>query len=252
MRSLAERRYIKPDIFDDQDIITAGFSTRHGGVSQAPFNSLNLGLSTEDAEGYVLKNRQLLFESVGFSLDQLAITGQVHGTKVREVGEQGLYRGFDGLVTRKPGLLLCLSAADCASVLIADARHQVVGACHAGWRGTVGNIVSETVDLMEKCGAHASDMRAYVSPCISVKHFEVGPEVEIQFHSTYVHRVTGKEKSHIDLKKALFDQLLEKGLDRNRIEISVHCTYDESQDFYSYRAEQGNTGRMMGFIGMRY
>lgn len=243
--------YIQPDIFAEEAHIVAGFSTRTGGVSGPPYDSLNLGLSTADNSADVHQNRKRIFESAGFSVDQLAITGQVHGTDVLEVDAPGLYVGYDGMVTRTPNLLLCLSAADCASVLIADPVARVLGACHAGWRGTVGRITSNTVKKMLACGAQTERLRAYVSPCISADKFEVGPEVARQFDAAFVCDVPGKTKPHVDLKKALQFQLIEAGIAPDAIEVSPHCTFTETDRFFSHRAEHGKTGRLMGFIGFR-
>ena len=251
MTSIEDQLYIAPTLFESIPGIAAGFSTRHGGVSDQPFTSLNLGLSTNDEKGNVLENRKRLFESVGFSVDALAITGQVHGDKVLEVNAPGSYVGYDGLITRSKGLLLCLSAADCASVLLVDTENKIVGACHSGWRGTVANITGKTVSMMADLGARPSSMYAYVSPCISKTNFEVGWEVADQFDEAYLYRVSGKEKPHIDLKAAIKDQIISAGIDANRVEISPFCTVGEKNHFFSYRAEQGKTGRMMGFVGMR-
>ncbi len=244
-------RYIQPDSFADEKDIVAGFSTRLGGVSKSPYDSLNLGLSTADHSEDVRQNRKLLFEQAGFSVDQLAITGQVHGAEVLDVDAPGLYVGYDGMVTRTPNLLLCLSAADCASVLIADPVARVLGACHAGWRGTVGRITVKTVTRMLAHGARVAQMKAYVSPCISASQFEVGPEVAAQFDPAFVCSIPGKQKPHVDLKKALQSQLEETGIAPSAIEISPHCTFSETDRFFSHRAEHGKTGRLMGFIGLK-
>ncbi|MEM8484757.1 MAG: peptidoglycan editing factor PgeF [Bacteroidota bacterium] len=243
--------YIQPNTFAEEPHVVAGFSTRQGGVSGPPFHSLNLGLSTADHSDDVHENRKRLFERAGFSVDQLAITGQVHGTEVLDVDAPGLYVGYDGMVTRAPNLLLCLSAADCASVLIADPVNRVIGACHAGWRGTVGRITVKTVERMLAHGAALENLKAYVSPCISASQFEVGPEVASQFAPAFVCSIPGKEKPHVDLKKALQFQLLEVGIQENAIEISPHCTFTETDRFFSHRAEHGKTGRLMGFIGLK-
>ena len=248
--SIENQSFISPRLFDSIEGVVAGFSTRHGGVSNGPFDSLNLGLSTEDEKEKVLENRRRLFESVGFSVESLAITGQVHGDKVLEVDKPGLYVGYDGLVTRKKGIMLCLSAADCASVLLVDKERSLIGACHSGWRGTVANITGKTVSMMEALGATAASMHAYISPCISKAHFEVGWEVADQFDDAYLHRIPGKEKPHVDLKAALEGQLLAAGIPSSQLETSFYCTFREKNHFFSYRAEKGNTGRMMGFVGI--
>ena len=244
--------YIKPKSFEAFDHIAAGFSTRKGGVSNHPFDTLNLGLSTTDDEKNVQTNRRRLFESVGFSTDALAITGQVHGTQLIEVDAPGLYVGYDAIVTKEVGVLLCLSAADCASVLIADPENKIVGACHAGWRGAAGHIVSKTVDALLARGARRNVLTAYVSPCISSDNFEVGFEVANQFDPEFIRSIPGKERPHIDLKKAIRAQLLAAGLSQEAIEISPHCTFAQTDQFFSHRAEKGLTGRHMGFIGLKY
>lgn len=241
---------LRPALFDEWPNVVAGFSTRHGGGSDGPYASLNLGLSVGDDAAQVRENRRRLFEAVGFSVDQLALAGQVHGAEVMEVVEAGGYRGYDAMVTRRPGLLLCISAADCAAVLLADAEARVVGACHAGWRGTVARVVVRTVAAMTRLGAAPSRLRAYVSPCISAEHFEVGPEVARQFAPAFVRRLPGQEKRHVDLKAAIAAQLAEAGLASGRVEVSPHCTFAEADAFFSHRAQKGRTGRMMGFIGM--
>ena len=242
--------YLQPEIFEQAPGIVAGFTTRHGGVSDAPFTSLNLGLSTKDPNENVQANRQRLVEAAGFSLDQLVIAGQVHGSKIKVATEAGLFPGYDGLVTQMPGLLLCISAADCAAVLLADAEARVIGACHSGWRGTVANIAAKTVAAMQKLGADPVRLRAYVSPCISMENFEVGPEVAAQFDDRFVYHLPGEPKPRVDLKAVIVMQLEQAGLAPDAVEVSPYCTMAETDTFFSYRAENGQTGRMMGFIGM--
>lgn len=236
--------------FADAPGFTAGFSTRRGGVSRPPFDAFNLGLSTGDQRADVLENRRRLAERTGFAPDALAIAGQVHGAEIKQVDAPGLFPGYDGLVTRMEGLLLCITAADCAAVLLADVQAGVIGACHAGWRGTVARIAARTVEAMEREGARADRLRAYVSPCISRDHFEVGPEVARQFGAAFVHHLPGKEQPHVDLKAALRDQLTQAGVPPSALDVAPQCTFAERERFFSYRAENGRTGRMMGFIGM--
>lgn len=242
---------IYPSVFTDDAGIVAGFSTRHGGVSQAPYATLNLGLNTGDDPERVQENRRLLAATLGFTLDQIAVAGQVHGDRVLLVTEPGQSPGYDAMVTERPGILLCISAADCAAVLLADPEAGVVGACHAGWRGTVARISEKTVAAMVERGAAPARMRAYISPCISAAQFEVGPEVAAQFDPAFVHQRPGRARPYVDLKAALRAQLRQAGLPDASIEVSPHCTFSEADRFFSYRAGNGSTGRMMGFIGRR-
>ena len=231
--------------------VVAGFTTRRGGVSKSPFDSLNLAVSTGDKRELVENNRELLLEAVGFDSGHLAIAGQVHGTNVAYVGSPGLVPDTDALITETPGLLLGMVAADCAIVLVADSGGAVVGAAHAGWRGAAGGIATGLVEGMKTRGCRADTLLAYVSPCISQKRFEVGPEVARQFDSRFVAANPETGKDHVDLTGVLRDQLACAGIDVARIQIDGRCTFDNPDLYYSYRAQHGVTGRMMGYIGIR-
>jgi len=216
-----------------------------------PYDTLNLGLSTGDKKEFVLENRRRVCEHVGVSQDRMAVAGQVHENKVLEVNAPGLYPGYDGLVTRANDIILCISAADCAAILLADVERGVVGACHAGWRGASAGIVSRTVEMMEKLGARPGLLIAYVGPHICAEHFEVGEEVAAQFDPSYVLRYSDRIRPHVDLGSAVSAQLLDAGLAPESMEMSGDCTFCRTDQFFSHRAEQGKTGRMMGFVGMR-
>jgi hypothetical protein len=235
-----------PEIFQDQIGITAGFTTRHGGVSSGPFSTLNLGLSTGDDSLLVEENRRRMLAESDLDHGKMAIAGQVHGNRIKSVVAPGLYPGYDALVTRELSIVLCITAADCAVILLADAEAGVIGACHAGWRGTVANIIANTTAEMERIGAEANRIHAYVSPCICVDHFEVGEEVAEKFSDKYVVRRDEWERPHVDLKSAIAQQLAAVSV--VRVEISERCTFSETEIFFSHRAERGVTGRMMGFI----
>lgn len=243
--------WLRPSILKPYQDVIAGFSTRRDGFSKPPFDSLNLGLSTGDREDDVLRNRKLLFRSAGLSEERLSTGGQVHDTKIRTILEPASCSGYDGMVTAGPDNILGIIAADCAAVLMADPENGIIGACHSGWRGTVGRISEETVAEMARLGARPETIRAYISPCISAEQFEVGPEVAEQFDTKYVRLFPGKEKPHVDIKAAIFDQLVRAGVLPETIEVSPLCTFSRTDQFFSYRAENGRTGRMLGFIAMR-
>jgi len=242
---------LRPTLFEDRDRVVAGFTTRHGGVSAAPYASFNLGLHTEDDPAAVRENRRRLAGLFGLEPDRLATAGQVHGTTVSVVDAPGHVPDCDGLVAATPNVLLCISAADCAAVLLADLEAYVVGACHAGWRGAAGGIVATTIARMVSLGAQPARVYAYVSPCISAERFEVGPEVAARFDDAVTHHPPGTDKPHVDLKAAIVRQLTGAGVSAPHIEVSPHCTMTETDTFFSHRGEQGTTGRMMGCIGLR-
>ncbi len=239
---------VRPRTLDGLPGIQAGFSTRRGGVSAAPYDGLNLGRSTDDAPESVDENRRRFFAAFGAAPEQAAIAGQVHSADVLRVDVGGLYRGVDGLVTRTPGVLLCITAADCASVLLADPVARVVGACHAGWRGAVGGIAEETLSQMAALGADVARVVAYVGPCISPAAFEVGPEVAVHFDAANVRAGAG-DRAFVDLPGEIRLRLLRAGVAESAIETDGACTaLDPGQRFFSHRASGGRTGRMMGAI----
>ena len=224
---------LRPDIFSGLDGVVAGFTTRAFAPADEPRK----------------RTRERLAEATGIT--QIASVGQVHRAEVVTVREPGHTPEHDGLVTDRRGLLLTTVAADCALVLLADAEAGVVGACHSGWRGTVAGIVGETVRAMEALGARAESVRAYVAPCISAEAFEVGEEVAAQFPASVVARRPDWPRPHVDLRAELARQLEASGVRASQTELSRGCTMTETDRFYSYRAEGGTPGRMLGFVALR-
>jgi YfiH family protein len=242
---------LRPRIFADVPSVTAGVSTRHGGVSGPPYDTLNLGRHVGDDPSCVEENRRRFCASLNTDPAWLATAGQVHGSTVRVIDAPRHEPFCDSLVTTTPGLLLAIATADCAAVLLADPVHRVAAACHAGWRGAVHRIAADTVATMAHCGAEPADVRAHVSPCISLEAFEVGPEVAARFDEAVVHRRDDWPRPHVDLKAALRRQLADAGVPPDAIEVSERGTAQETDDFFSHRASGGTTGRMFGAVVLR-
>jgi len=241
---------ITPSIFTAFPQLVAAQSTRHGGVSLAPYHSLNLGKSTADDPTNVAENRRRFCAALGFKPEQMAWSKQVHGDQIRQVTEPGGGEGFDALVTDQPGILLAVSIADCTPILIYDKRQNAVAAIHAGWRGTVSGIVDKTLIFMEKTfGTRAEDCFAYIGACIDQCSFEVGDEVATEFAEPFKRFDAARGKYFVDLKKANAAQLLGFGIPENHLEISPYCTMLHSEYFFSHRKDQGVTGRGMAVIG---
>lgn len=242
---------IQPAIFAQFQKLAVAQSTRHGGVSPAPYHSLNLGKSTADNPANVAENRRRFCAALGFQPEQMAWSKQVHGDQIRHVTELGGAEGFDALVTNVPGILLAVSVADCVPILVYDARHRAVAAIHAGWRGTVAGIVAKTLIFMEKAfGTKGKDCFAYIGACIDECSFEVGNEVAKEFAETFKRFDDERGKFFVDLKKANAAQLHAFGIPEAQIEISPYCTMINHADFFSHRKDGGVTGRGMGVIGM--
>lgn len=254
---MASRRTISvgiryPAMLSGYPQVVAGESTRHGGVSKPPYHSLNLGAHTADDPAAVQENRRRFFAACGFSPEQVASSYQVHGTKVLYVHAAGHYEGYDALITDQGGILLSVTIADCTPVLILDRRQQAVAAIHAGWRGTVGGIVSKALDAMQQAfDTRPADCLAYIGTCIDACDFAVDADVGERFADPYVRWEEKEQKFFVDLKAANRDQLLAAGLPSDQIEISPYSTVTHVDDYFSHRRDKGTTGRMLAVIGRR-
>ncbi|MGB3948782.1 MAG: peptidoglycan editing factor PgeF [Bacteroidia bacterium] len=243
--------FIQPTIFKEPSIVSAQ-STRNGGVSPSPFNSLNLGLAVNDNPEYVTENRMRFFNKLGIDKEQLVLSKQVHGKEVFVANTPCITEGYDALITNQKNLFLAVSIADCTPILIYDSANKAVAAIHAGWKGTVAEIVTHTLTKMnEMYGTEGVDCYAYIGACISFNNFEVNNDVAQHFNETLKKYNQLKQKWFIDLKEANNQQLKAFGVPENNIEISTHCTVADEQLFFSHRRDKGNSGRMMAVIGMK-
>ncbi|MDE2198632.1 MAG: peptidoglycan editing factor PgeF [Rhodospirillales bacterium] len=157
-----------------------GFFTRHGGVSQGPFASLNCSLSGQDSRDSVLENRARAARSLGADPARLVGLTQVHGPAVARVEAPwapGSGPRADAMVTDRAGVALGIVTADCAPVLFADVEAGVIGAAHAGWRGAVGGVLEATLAAMRALGAATPQIRAAIGPCIARASYEVAADM---------------------------------------------------------------------------
>lgn len=240
----------RPAIFKRFPNLTAAESTRHGGVSPAPYASLNLGKNTGDDVANVVENRRRFCAALGYAPERMAWSKQVHEDKIRLVTQPGGAEGFDALMTDRAGILLAVSAADCTPILIYDAKNKAMAAIHAGWPGTAAGIAEKTLQGMAaQFGTKGADCFAYVGTCIDECSFEVGEEVAVKFAPTFKRFDAVKGKFFVDLKKANAAQLLAFGIPANQIDISPFSTVLNNDDYFSHRKEKGVTGRMLAVIG---
>jgi YfiH family protein len=221
-----------------------GFSIRRGGVSTFPYNSLNLG-GTEDSDENILTNRKLALKELNFDIADLCNLKQVHGTQVN-IAKRGKQEG-DALVSDEKGLVLAVSIADCYPILFYDETNKVIGAAHAGWRGTLGRIAGKTVEKMRELGADSKNIKAAIGQGICQDNFEVGEEVREQFLSEGF-PVEFFKGRYLDLGACNEFVLQESGIVKENIWSMKRCTFEK--DFFSYRQDKGKTGRMWAVIGM--
>lgn len=240
--------FIRPRNLNESRILS-WFSKKntHHTVANARIPGLNVGFNSDENQDIILEQLHVLAKETDTPLKHIAIAQQVHSDHVEVVTKGGIYPEADAFVSSTLGISLLIQIADCGAVLLGDATNQVIGAAHAGWRGAQKNIIKKTVESMVKLGADRNKIKAYISPCISVDAFEVGTEVADLFPEQFVDKNLGV-KPHIDLKGLLFDQLVDMGILKSHIVMDAGCTFNDEKDFYSFRREASNAGRMGAII----
>ncbi len=228
-----------------------GFSDRRGGVSEGRYASLNLGAKWGDDPAHVRENLRRLGEQAGFDPSALRTADQVHGITIADASALREDTKADAVfATRESGLVAGVRTADCVPVLLVDEVAGICAAVHSGWRGTVANIVAETVKELSARGASCARLLAAIGPCISVEAFEVGPEVADQFADAFVWSATAtRPRPHVDLRGCVRSQLLASGLLANNIEDVGGCTCLERHAYFSYRRDGAGIGQQLSFIG---
>jgi YfiH family protein len=237
-----------------------GFTTRAGGVSAPPFESLNLGWKWGDNPANVDENhRRLLAASGAFTMLRVS---QIHGIRILRVGPGDdpmviAAEQADGLCTDEPGLGLSVHVADCTPIVMACPRTGACAALHAGWRGTVAGMARAGVKtLISEFGCRAEDLRVALGPCIGPCCFEVGREVEDAFvaampevrENGVLIRSIGR-KTRIDLRRFQAWQFEAAGVLCEHLDVSADCTLcDAGGRFFSFRGAGRATGQSVAFI----
>ena len=217
--------------------IAHGFFGREGGVSTGFYASLNCGPGSRDDSAAVTENRARAVTALapGAALVTLA---QIHSATVHTVKTDwdfGARREGDGLVTALPGVALGVLTADCAPVLFADARANVIGAAHAGWKGALAGVLENTIAAMEKLGARPGRITAAIGPAISQANYEVGEDLRARF-GTEADRFFKAGRAghlHFDLPGYVSHRLRQAGV--STIDDLGLCTYPPANGFFSYR-----------------
>lgn len=246
-------------------------STRQGGVSSGIYASLNLGLMSGDDLAVVEGNRQIFSHMLGIPIVQnLSMT---HGTRVAHVRtpeDMERPHDADACISNHPQVSLSLTTADCVPILYHDPKAGAVGLAHAGWRGTVNGIAARVVEEMaEKFASRPENLRVALGPAIAPCCFEVGPEVAEEFHAQYGEQgwIESREpggsrgrrepplehvmKWHIDLHQANRVWLERAGVNPGNVRSCPLCTCCRADLFYSWRRENGKTGRLLSAIALK-
>ena len=222
-----------------------GFSTRHGGVSPEPFLSLNLG-GTEDLPDNIVENRKCALRDLTVDMSQVSYLNQIHSNIVcrAEIGKQT----GDALVTNQKNLAIAVGAADCYPILFHDEKNEVIGAAHCGWKGTLAKIVKNTIYEMVNLGAEVSEIKVAIGQGICKANYQVSEEVIKQFSDVGFSNDCWNDRQ-LDLLEANKLVALESGINPKNIWSMNRCTTEP--DFFSYRRDNGKTGRMWALIMLK-
>lgn len=228
--------------------VRAGFSGRHGGVSQPPYDTLNLGLGVGDDPDVVTANRSALAAACGLQLADLTWMRQVHSSTVwyAAAGADGPPGPVDAMFTDVPGRALCVLVADCAPVLVADPQARLVGVAHAGREGLAAGVVPALISAMTAAGARPARMRAVTGPAICGRCYEVPAELQARVSAAVPAAAcaTAAGTCGLDIAAGVRAQLGQAGVSQRGAD--GRCTR-ESPGLYSYRRD-GRTGRQAGVI----
>ncbi|MBO5648864.1 MAG: peptidoglycan editing factor PgeF [Clostridia bacterium] len=257
--------------------IVHGFSTKHGGVSTMPYISdLNFGFAVGEARAVTVENYRRFAFCLGIPGDHVVCANQTHTARVlrvdarhRGMGISVPYEalldaalaeeGFDGLVTDAPGVALAVRVADCVPILFCDPVHGIIGACHAGWRGTLAGIAAETVSAMCALGAERGSIRAAIGHAVGTCCYEIDEAFYRAFLTSLGETLCesvfsvckgedGSVRRHCDLRRTNALLLAACGIMQQHIDTSTLCTCCHPQLFHSHRYAQRHTGGKRGLM----
>jgi polyphenol oxidase len=226
--------------------VRCAFTLRTGGVSEAPYDSLNVGAHVGDVEAAVEENRRRVRERLGLPAEPVWLQ-QVHGVGVADLDDAGALTRADAVVTRVRGRVCVIQVADCMPVLFAARDGSAVGAAHSGWRGLAGGVLEETVRHL---GVPAAQLVVWLGPTISQEHFEVGDEVRAAFvlhdpNAASAFEANARGRWQCDLYSLARRRLEALGV--REVSGGGWCTYADAARFFSYRRD-GQCGRMAALI----
>lgn len=259
--------------------LTAGFTTRRGGVGAAPHDTLNTALHVGDEPAAVASNRRRVAEALGWDFAAWTCAEQVHGNRVRVVtaedrgsgrdSRESAIQDTDALIANVPDVLLVMYFADCVPLYFYDPETGAMGLAHAGWKGTVADVAGETVRAMAReYGARPETLLAAIGPSIGACCYEVDEPVMRHVRPlaaelgaapgsgagsgarpAYIER--GDGRASLDLKEINRHLMIKAGILPSRIEMTTWCTGCRTDVFFSHRRENGRTGRMMSWLGIK-
>jgi len=245
--------------------IRAAFSTRNGGHSVGPYSSLNLGFFSGDKSEIVSENWRDTLEALELENHRLVLPKLTHSSNLHcletipqlqgdfAVSQDNFWRwappDCDAVATRLPGLALAVTMADCLGLLIYDETYGTIAAVHAGWRGTSEGITASTLrSLFARGWAKPESTRLCLGPCLSAGKLELGKEITAHMDARFLRQEAGRE--YLDMRAWNRAQAEELGVPSQQIEAVPGCSYLDAQDFFSYRRDGAQSGRMAAIIAL--
>lgn len=251
------KMFLQSDTLRDLITIRHGFFTKHGGVSEGVYASLNCGPGSKDKPENVIENRKRAAEALDGRVENLCTLYQVHSPTCliieKPFGDER--PEADAMATNIPGIILGILTADCAPVLLCDPEAKIIGAAHAGWRGAFGGVVQNTVEKMVLLGAKPERIIAAIGPCAGWQSYEVDPVFRDNFLSQSLEnreffKDGGSDKFLFNLKGYVANRLAESGI--LTINILANDTIAEVEQFFSFRrttrAKEPDYGRQLSAI----
>ncbi len=236
-------------------------TTRIGGLSSGEYESLNLSNKVGDKPNHVKANLKKLANLIGIIPENIIIPDQTHETNVGIVvttSESEDFVATDALITKAKGICITVLSADCVPILFYDHKRAIVAAAHAGWKGSVANIVGATIESMKKnYDSNPENIIVGIGPSISMEHYEVGSEVidavksNYNDHKLFLKPTLNEDKMLLNLKELNRTLLLKAGVLSSNIEVSTLSTFDQQNDFFSARRSGYNCGRFGAGIMLR-
>ncbi len=256
-------KYLAIPSFEEAGGVISAFSTRVGGVSPHPFDTLNFSKKREQNDNNFFENLKRFGDAAGFEYKNTVAINYAHspdlyhaaaGDAGRGIAKENVPMFCDGLFTDTAGLPIMSFHADCVPLFFYDPKVRAIAVCHAGWRGIAAHMIKNAVKSLVSLGSRESDILAAVGPCISGEFYEVGPEVADVFISGF-----GSDKVEqrngglfLDLAGVCAADIMDCGISPGHVTVCGLCTYKEKGLFFSHRRDKGVTGSMAAVLQLKY
>jgi len=269
LKELGPIKYFQCRELNNTNLVVNAFSTRLGGVSKSPFDSLNLSYQVKDKENCVLENRKIISDILNINYRSMTSAQQVHKDKITVVKEEDKGKGAftsseaikesDALITNLPEIPLLMCYADCVPIFILDPIKKVIGLIHSGRKGTELELTLKTLFKMKTIfGTTSRSCLTAIFPSIGPCCYNIKEQNKIDDYWLNEDKYNGepiswqnKSGRSLDLRKANYWQLIKGGVEEKNIFVNEICTADHSELFFSYRRDKGNTGRMAAIFMLK-